>query len=106
MLVFMKQPYVELVRAGRKTSTIRPWAHCRVRVGGPISFNGRLRVTCTGIERTRIADLSSLDIRADGFESRDDFETAFRGIYPHATPDTPVWVIRFALNDSAQRARA
>jgi hypothetical protein len=96
-LILLKQRYIDQVLTGRKSSTIRPWTHCRVMVGGPISFNGRLRATCTAIERTHLADLSLSDIQADGFDSREEFLTAFHSLYPAATSDTPVWVIRFAI---------
>ena len=106
MLVFLKQQYLEQVRAGRKTSTIRPWPRCHLKPGSSISFNGRLRVVCAGVERARLADLSLSDIRSDGFKSREDFMRAFHALYPAATTDTAVWVIRFALTDSAHSARA
>ena len=102
----MKQYYVDQVRAGTKTSTIRLWPRCALRPGGPISFNGRTRAHCTSIDRVRLANLSDPDIRADGFASRTHFRTAFLSHYPTATDDSLVWVIRFALNDSAHIARA
>ena len=97
MLIFLKQRYVDLVRAGTKTSTIRPWPQCRLIPGSPISFNGHLRVVCTTVERLSLADLSDADIRADGFETQVNFRAAFLSHYPTATDDTLVWVIRFAL---------
>lgn len=106
MLILLKQRFVNQVLAGTKTSTIRPWPRCSLRPGSPISFNGRVRATCTAVERTRLADLIDADICADGFVSRADFNAAFREFYPHATPETLVWVIRFALKDSAQSDRA
>lgn len=105
MLIFLKRRYVDLVLAGTKTSTIRPWPRCRLRPGSPISFNGHLRAVCTSVERRRIADLLDADIHADGFATRADFERAFHTTYEHATPETAVWVIRFELA-SSQSARA
>ena len=97
MLIFMTQQYVDLVLGGTKTSTIRPWPKCSLRPGATISFNGRARATCTAIERRRLSDLSDADIYADGFETRDEFRTAFLSHYPTATDGTLVWIIRFAL---------
>jgi len=106
MLILLKQRYVEQVLNGTKTSTIRSWPRCHLRPGSPISFNGRHRAICTKITQMRVADLSDSDICDDGFDSRAAFYASFFALYPHATPETPVWVIRFALNDSAQSARA
>ena len=106
MLILLKQCYVNQVLAGTKTSTIRPWPRCYLRPGSAISFNGRVRATCTAVERLHLSEVGEDDARADGFADRADFERAFLAIYPHATSATPVWVIRFRLNDSDQSARA
>lgn len=107
MLILLKQRYLNLVLAGQKRSTIRPWARCYLRPGSPISFNGRHRAVCTSVERVRLADLTLADIQADGFGTHDEFDRAFRALYPAATADTLVWVIRFEpVKDSAHMARA
>jgi hypothetical protein len=101
-----KRAYLSAIREGRKTTTIR--ATCRVRPGDVVTFTNfqvSLRTYCTGVTATRFGDLTEADAHADGFASLADLQDALRAHYP-LTASSPLWIIRFALNDSAQHALA
>lgn len=107
MLIFVKGHYLPLIASGQKTTTIRTWKTCKLTVGSPLSFNGKIRVQLTHVEARRLGDLTDADARADGFATLDDFRDAFHHHYPAASADTRVWVLRFAPpKDSDQSARA
>ena len=96
MLLFVKPDYLSRIRAGHKTTTIRPWKVCSLKPGAVLSFNGRVRVTITEVAHVRYGDLTDADAQADGFASRLELDTAFRSHYPGVTVDSLVWVLRFA----------
>lgn len=108
MMLLFKPEHVEPILAGRKTQTRRTWDKPRVKVGGVYQARtsmfgppfARLRVT--GLRRERLGDISSEDVRAEGYETRDDIRRVFERIY-HAPwePDKEVWVIEFQREEES-----
>jgi len=97
MLIFVKGVYLARIASGEKTTTIRPWRTCTLRVGTVLSFNGKIRVVLTKLEHRRVRELSDQDARADGFPSRAALRAALRSHYPTLTLDRRVWVLHFAV---------
>lgn len=100
MTITVKSRYLELIRTGRKISTIRLWKRCTVQRGDPLTFTdyrSSAYARCIAVERMRVADLADSDACADGFDSRDELLAALRHHYPALTADTLIWVIRFEL---------
>lgn len=107
MLIFIKGHYLELIRQGLKTTTIRPWKTCRLRPGVTLSFNGRVRARLRSVEQVPLSAIDDHAARADGFASRRAFLKAIRSHYPTLANDALVWVLAFdPPNRSAQSARA
>jgi hypothetical protein len=110
MVLTVKGSYLDLIRSGRKTSTIRLWDVCRIHPGGRLTFTNyrdSVRTICASVECVRVEQLSANDARTDGFDSLRELLKALRKHYPTLTRETRVWVVHFALlNDSAQSARA
>ena len=102
MLIFIKGKYLPLIASGQKTTTIRPWRHCRLVAGGSLSFNGRLRVTLTRVEQRRLCELTDDDAIADGFISRRSFVRVFRAHYGAVTPSSSVWILHFTNPQSVR----
>lgn len=52
MLLFVRKPYVDAIRAGSKTFEIRCGARYRnVKIGDALSINGHFRVSVTSIDQ-------------------------------------------------------
>lgn len=80
-MMLFKKKYLDAIRSGRKTQTIRVWRHRHVRAG-QISYTpgvGRIRITA--IEEIRLEDLSNDDAIRDGFASAVDLVTEIRQMY-------------------------
>lgn len=96
MLLFLKGEYLDLVRQGKKTTTIRPWKTCKLKPGRTVSFNGRLRVPLVKVAQVALHDIDDRAARADGFNSRREFLQAFRACYPgRDLSGMLVWVLTF-----------
>lgn len=100
--------YLALIRAGRKTSTIRAWATCRVQPGASLTFTNyreHIRARCVRVDHVAVDALTDTDAQTDGFASRVELLAALHRHY--AALPTHVWIVRFALlNDSDQSAFA
>jgi len=112
MNLIVSTDYLDLIRLGLKTASIRTWRTCRLRPGDPLTFNNyrtSSRGVCTSVTRKRVGDLDVRDAQRDGFDTVWELRCALRKHYPTLTASTRVWVIGFDLlppNDSAHSARA
>jgi hypothetical protein len=68
MLLFKKK-FLEAIRKGEKTQTIRLWPHCRLRSGQRSYIPGVGYIRITQVEPVRLDDLTDADARPDGFVS-------------------------------------
>lgn len=100
MLIFVQRIYLQRIRAGTKTATVRPWKTCTLQPGDPLVFSGGVRATITRVTPRRLNTLTDAEIRADGFPSRAAFRAAVRRLYPTLPPDAPCVVLHFTLRRS------
>jgi len=70
MLLF-KEKYIEKIRNGEKTQTIRLWKHRRMRVGQRSYIPGVGYIAITHVERVELDDLTDTEARLDGFPTPD-----------------------------------
>lgn len=105
--------YLELIRTGRKTSTIRPWSRdvCKkLRRGARLTFTdyrSSVRTECTGARQATVGELTIEDATTDGFASLDELLRALQTHYPDLHADSRVCIVRFrVLNPSDQSAAA
>lgn len=104
------QHTVELVLSGRKSQTRRIVKSDKppCRVGSTIAVQpgrGRpavARVLVTGLRRERLGDISDEDIRAEGFDRREEFVLTWQAMHGSFEPDLVVWVIEFQLLEPVQ----
>lgn len=105
MNFILRRRYLDLVRAGQKTTTIRYEPICRARVGDAMTLidyrSPAVRAHCSRVEERRVADLTDADARADGFVSLHALRVALRHHYPTLSPRSRVWIVHFTLD--AQR---
>jgi hypothetical protein len=96
-LLLLKRQYLQQVRAGTKTATIRPWKTTTLQPGDRLVFSGGVRAIITRVVRCTVATVSLADCQADGFTSARAFRRAMRAIYPQLAPDAPCVVLHFRL---------
>jgi uncharacterized protein YqfB (UPF0267 family) len=85
-LLFKKQ-FLDSIRSGIKTTTLRRWKSARVYPGARarVAGVGWLKIlSCNRIEQ---ADLTTADAKADGFASLKDLLDTLRKIYPKQDGD-------------------
>jgi hypothetical protein len=81
MLLFKKK-FLDAIRAGEKTQTIRLWKYCRMRAGQRSYIPGAGYIRVTGIEEVRLGALTDEDARPDGFDSADLLRAEIARLYP------------------------
>ena len=70
MLLFKKK-FLQAIRAGEKTQTIRLWKHRRMRAGQRSYIPGVGDIRVTLVEEVELDRLSDADARPDGFANAD-----------------------------------
>lgn len=80
MLLFKKK-FLDAIRSGVKTQTIRLWRVCRFRAGGRgyIPTVGYIRITA--VDPIALEDLTDDDARLDGFASADALRAEIHKLY-------------------------
>jgi hypothetical protein len=68
MLLFKKK-FLDAIRKGEKTQTIRLWRHCRLRSGQRSYIPGVGYIRITQVEPVELDELTDADARPDGFAS-------------------------------------
>jgi len=81
MLLFKKK-FLQAIRAGEKTQTIRLWRHRRMRAGQRSYIPGVGAIRVTLVEEVELDRLSDADARPDGFESADLLRAEIARLYP------------------------
>lgn len=95
MLLFKKK-FLDLIRSGAKSQTVRIWPKRRLKPGQAEFVPGLGRIRVTAFEAVRPADLSEEDARLDGFESRDALLAELQALYGDRLDSLPCFRIRFA----------
>ncbi len=85
MLLFKKK-FLDAIRKGTKTQTIRLWKRCLFRAGQASYIPGAGYIRITAIDRVQLADLTDDDARPDGFESAAALRHEIDVIYPQPWP--------------------
>jgi hypothetical protein len=81
MLLFKKK-FLQAIRAGEKTQTIRLWKHRRMRAGQRSYIPGAGAIRVTLVEEVELERLSDADARPDGFETADLLRAEIARLYP------------------------
>ena len=81
MLLFKKK-FLQAIRAGEKTQTIRLWKHRRMRAGQRSYIPGVGAIRVTLVEEVELDRLTDADARPDGFETADLLRAEIARLYP------------------------
>ncbi|MEM6798879.1 MAG: ASCH domain-containing protein [Planctomycetota bacterium] len=80
MLLFKKK-FLDAIRSGEKTQTIRLWKHRMMKSGQRSYTPGIGRIRIASVEEVAIEQLTDDDARPDGFDSADALRHELRTIY-------------------------
>lgn len=80
MLLFKKK-FLDAIRDGRKTQTVRLWKACRFRTGQRSYVPGVGYIRVTAVDRVRLDELTDDDAVLDGFASAADLLAEIRTLY-------------------------
>jgi hypothetical protein len=86
MLLFKKK-FLEAIRGGEKTQTIRLWKYCRLRAGQRSYIPGAGYIRITSIEIVELPDLTEDDAKKDGFDTLADLRAEINRLYPEGLTD-------------------
>lgn len=80
MLLFKKK-FLDAIRSGQKTQTVRLWRWSRLRAGQRSYIPGIGYIRITAVDEVALADLTDEDARLDGFESADALRAEIQTLY-------------------------
>jgi len=80
MLLFKKK-FIELIRRGEKTQTIRFWKHCRMKAGQRSYIPGVGYIAIISVEPVKLARLTNDDALLDGFPTAELLRKEIRTLY-------------------------
>src|SRR5688572_15466750 len=80
MLLFRKK-FLEAIRTGEKTQTVRLWKYRRMRPGQRSYIPGAGYIRVHAVDEVELADLTDEDARLDGFDSADALRAEIAALY-------------------------
>lgn len=105
MLLFKKR-FLDAIRAGTKTQTIRRWPFRRMRTGQRSYIPGAGYIDVEGVDEVAWEDLTEEDARWDGFDSLAELREELGRIYDSENEPDRLFRVRFRLLDEAGQAAA
>jgi hypothetical protein len=86
MLLFKKK-FLDAIRAGEKTQTIRLWTHRRMRTGQRSYIPGVGYIRLTAVDEVELDQLTDADAKPDGFDSADALRAELGELYAKQLAD-------------------
>lgn len=80
MLLFKKK-FLDAIRRGEKTQTVRVWEHRRMRTGQRSYIPGIGVIQIDLVEAVEVADLTDADAQPDGFATAAEMRAELKSIY-------------------------
>lgn len=81
LMLLFKKKFLEAIRTGRKTQTVRVWKRRYVRAGQISYIPGVGRIRILAIDEVDLDELDEQDARRDGFESAAQLVSEIRDLY-------------------------
>ena len=106
MLLFKKK-FLDLIRQGEKTQTIRIWPHRKLRVGQRSYIPGVGYIAIEAVDPVELDQLSNDDARLDGFTTAGHLRSEIAQLYPEGlTNAQQVFRVRFRVFAAEEQAAA
>lgn len=105
MLLFKKK-FLDPIRTGTKTQTIRVWKCAHVRAGQTSYIPGVGKIRITSVAPVDLSALTPEDARLDGFDTADSLRQEIADIYGEKLQSGyRVFKIGFEVSDAAPKGR-
>ncbi|MBI3836494.1 MAG: ASCH domain-containing protein [Planctomycetia bacterium] len=106
MLLFKKK-FLDAIRSGEKTQTIRLWNVCRMKAGQRSYIPGAGYIRIAAIDPVDLQSLADEDARPDGFPTADALRAEIAALYAdQLAAGHRAYRIRFVLLSSEEQAAA
>ena len=103
MLLFKKK-YLEQIRNGEKTQTIRLWKYCRLKPGQRSYITGVGYIRIDSVEPVELANLTDTDAILDGFPTADALRAELCTLYPvDVLAKLRPYIIRFSVYSPSEQ---
>lgn len=89
--ILFKRRFIDAIRRGDKTTTLRRWKSCRLRRGARVSVPGAGWLKILSCKPIKLKDLTDKDAQADGFTSLKDLLVTLGQLYPDQKSDGRKW---------------
>jgi hypothetical protein len=89
--ILFKRRFIDAIRRGDKTTTLRRWKTCRLRAGSRAKVRGLGWLNILSCEKIDLEDLTEADAQADGFASLEELLKTLAQIYPNCAADGRQW---------------
>jgi len=89
--ILFKRRFIDAIRRGDKTTTLRRWKSRRLRAGTRAKAPGFGWLNILSCEEVNLKDLTEADAKADGFASLKDVMKTLAQIYPNCASDGRHW---------------
>jgi hypothetical protein len=89
--IFFKRKFIDAIRRGDKTTTLRRWKSCRLKAGSRAYVPGFGWLSILSCGEIELKDLSQADALADGFKSLTALKKTLAQIYPNCASDGRRW---------------
>jgi hypothetical protein len=96
MLLFKKK-FLDAIRQGTKTQTIRLWTHRMMRAGQRSYIPGAGYIRIESVEQVALEDLTEEDAMRDGFDSLTALKEEIASIYESTAAGKKPFRVRFVL---------
>ncbi|MGD0768973.1 MAG: ASCH domain-containing protein [Tepidisphaeraceae bacterium] len=100
--ILFKRQFIDAIRRGDKTTTLRRWKSCHLSAGSRAFAPGVGWLKILSCEEINLKDLTCDDAQADGFASLSELLTTLRRIYPNPKADGRRWY-RVVFQPEAQQ---
>lgn len=89
--ILFKRRFVEAIRRGEKTTTLRRWKSCRVRSGAKVRVLGVGWLKIVSCDEIALGELTAADAQADGFKTLKELMKTLAELYPNHKSDGRKW---------------
>jgi hypothetical protein len=89
--ILFKKQFLDAIRRGDKTTTLRRWKSCHLQAGCRARVPGLGWLNIISCDKIDLKDLTEADALADGFESLKALRKTLAQIYPNCATDGRHW---------------
>ncbi|MCA9204593.1 MAG: ASCH domain-containing protein [Planctomycetales bacterium] len=105
-MLLVKKQFLDAIRSGAKTQTVRCWPFRRMRAGQRSYIPGAGYIDVTAVDEVSLDELTEEDAIRDGFASLAELRSALQEIYSDAEQAQQTYRVRFRLLDEQEQAVA